>query len=119
MNLTELAAYWGLPAAAVGLAIWLFKRYLNKRDAERAKAEEERERKALERDKHQEKLQIMLMQSIRAVTVLSTATASAVQRIPDAKCNGDMTRALEYTTKVQNQQKDFLMELGIHAIYEE
>ena len=118
MDMSEIATYWGLPAALVGLAFWFFKRYLNKRDAERSKAEEERERKALERDKHQEKLQLQVMQSLRAVTVLSTATASAVQRIPDAKCNGDMTRALQYVAEVQNQQKDFLMELGIHSIYD-
>ena len=38
---------------------------------------------------------------------LAEATAKAVQRIPDAKCNGDMHAALEYAQKVKHEQKDF------------
>ena len=50
--------------------------------------------------------------------MLGEATARAVQRIPDANCNGDMHQALDYVANVQRKQKDFLMELGIHSIYE-
>ena len=43
--------------------------------------------------------------------------AVAVQRIPDAHCNGDMHAALEYARKVKHAQKDFLTEQGVKAIY--
>lgn len=45
------------------------------------------------------------------------AAAVAVQRIPDAHCNGDMHAALEYARKVKHAQKDFLTEQGVKAIY--
>ena len=44
------------------------------------------------------------------------ATARAVQRIPDAHCNGDMHAALDYAAKIKHAQKDFLTSQGIHAI---
>ena len=42
--------------------------------------------------------------------------ARAVQRIPDAHCNGDMHAALDYAAKIKHAQKDFLTSQGIHAI---
>ena len=44
------------------------------------------------------------------------ATARAVQRIPDAHCNGDMHAAIDYAAKIKHAQKDFLTSQGIHAI---
>ena len=44
------------------------------------------------------------------------ATARAVQRIPDAHCNGDMHAALEYATSVKHKQKDFLTKQGVDAL---
>ena len=41
-----------------------------------------------------------------------------MQRIPDAKCNGDMHAALDYAAKVKHEQKDFLTKQGIQAILE-
>ena len=49
---------------------------------------------------------------------LGEATARAVQRIPDAHCNGDMHAALDYAAKVKHEQKDFLTRQGIESIYE-
>ena len=49
---------------------------------------------------------------------LSEATARAVQRIPDAHCNGDMHAALEYATKIKHEQKDFLHEQAVHGLYD-
>jgi hypothetical protein len=42
-----------------------------------------------------------------ASMTLAEVTAKAVQRIPDAKCNGDMHSALDYATSVKNKYKDF------------
>ena len=51
-----------------------------------------------------------------AAIALGEATARAVQRIPDAHCNGDMHAALDYAAKIKHAQKDFLTSQGIHAI---
>ena len=118
MDWLAIAVTCGLPSAITGLGFWLVKRQITRQSAQREKLEAEREQKVLEREKHREELILMLLKSTRASTMLSEATARAVQRIPDAKCNGDMSRALEYATKVQNDQKDFLMKLGVHSIYD-
>lgn len=120
---------FGIPTAITGLFFgilkWKLEKMLNKQEEERKKEEAEREKKEaereareLEREKNREKLIMLQLQSARAAVVLSEATARAVQRIPEAKCNGDMTKALEEAAKIQGMSKDFLFEQGIHALYE-
>lgn len=118
MDFAQMALFWGLPTAVTGFFFWLVQRKITKQAAEREKIDAEREQKALEREKHREKLILMILQSYRAGMRLSEATARAVQRIPDARCNGDMTKALEDAQAFQIKQKDFLMELGVHSIYD-
>ena len=118
MGFWEILALSGFPSALTGFFFWLFKRQIDRQADERRQHAEDQEQKAVERDKNREQLILMLMQSTRASIVLSEATARAVQRIPDAHCNGDMHTALSYADKVQHKQKDFLLELGIHSIYE-
>lgn len=71
---------------------------------------------ALERQKLQEQLLVKLIESTWAAIALGEATATAVQRIPDARCNGDMTKALEYAAEVKHAQKEFLTRQGVRAI---
>ena len=119
---TEIAltilAFFGIPTALTGLFVWLVQRRITKRDKQKEALQEAKEQREKERDERQENMQMLMMQSIRSCVILSTATAKAVQRIPDAKCNGDMTRALEDVAKIQAQQKSYIMKLGLHAIYE-
>lgn len=128
-SLLTVLAFMGIPTAITGFFFWLIQRKItkqekirseaaDKKEQERKQLEHEKEQRAVEREKHREKLLLLINQNLRAVTVLSVATANAVQRIPDAKCNGDMTRALKYVSDIQNQQKDFLVELGIHSMYD-
>lgn len=70
-----------------------------------------------DREKNKEQLEFMNVQATWAAIALAEATARAVQRIPDAKCNGDMHAALEYAEKVKRDQKDYLAKQGIHALY--
>ena len=49
---------------------------------------------------------------------MGEATARAVQRIPDAHCNGDMHDALAYATDIKHKQKDFLTKQGIQALWD-
>ena len=104
----NIAVLWGVPTGITGLFFWLLKRHIDKRE----KAAEERER-------NREKLDLMLLKSNTAAMALGEATAKAVQRIPDAHCNGDMHSALNYAEQIKREQRDFLTSLGIHALHEE
>ena len=102
----ELIIAMGIPTAITGLLVWWLKRYIDKRD-----------KKAEEREKNTEQLMLIIMRNSRATNVLAEATARAVQRIPDAHCNGDMTRALELASKIQKEEKDFMFDQGVRHIF--
>lgn len=95
-----------LPSLVVGLIEWTYKRRVEKKD-----------QAAAEREKNREQLETLNVQATWAAIALAEATARAVQRIPDAKCNGDMHAALDYAEKVKHDQKDFLAAQGVHALY--
>ena len=59
----------------------------------------------------------IVIEGVMAAITLGETTAKAVQRIPDAHCNGDMHDALDYATKVKNKHRDFIREQGIDALY--
>lgn len=96
--LITIIAAAGVPTAITGL---LF-RHLEKRMDEKDRAREQHE--------------YLIVKSINASMALGEATAEAVQRIPDAHCNGDMHAALEYARKVKHEQKDFLNKQAVHSI---
>lgn len=101
-------AAMGIPSAFMGLLIWLLKRHIDKKDAKRE-----------EREDNVERLMILIMKDARATNVLAEATAIAVQRIPDAHCNGDMTAALERAKKIQKEEQQFLIDHGVKHIFGE
>lgn len=128
----ETLLAWGVPTAATGLiasiVLFLFKRYFDQRDAKAEKREkemltamEEREKERLaaaeEREKNFEQVMLLMMKNARATYVLSRATAVAVQRIPDAKCNGDMKKALAKAEEIQKQEQDLLLDQGVKRIF--
>ena len=106
MEMVIMAA--GIPSAITGLLVWWIKKKIDKQDEDRA-----------ERERNQERLMILIMQTGRATSILSEATARAVQRIPDAHCNGDMKKALDDAKRIQTEEKDFLINKGIKHIFEE
>ena len=73
-------------------------------------------KEAAEQQKMQEQLMLKLIEGSWAAIALGEATAKAMQRIPDAHCNGDMHAALDYAAEVKHKQKEFLAERGIHSI---
>lgn len=99
-------AAMGIPSAIMGFVMWKLERRISKRETE-----------AEEREKAQEKLFILIVQSSGAAIALGEATARAVQRIPDAHCNGDMHAALEYARKVKHEHKEFMTEQSVQALY--
>lgn len=132
MTVGEIAAICGIPSAVtvaiVGFFVWLLERSIVKRetaraeeDAKREKAHEAEEAKLeAERTKQENSRKIFeknLLASTNAALAVSEATARAVQRIPDAHCNGDMHAALNYAAKIKHEQRDFLAAQGIDNIF--
>lgn len=118
MNLQTLLIAMGVPSAITCFCFWLIQRSITKRD-DVAEYERKKRQKAVdEREAHRDEHQYLLIQSVNASLALSEATAKAVQRIPDAHCNGDMDQALEYATRVKHEQKEFMTKHGIKNIYD-
>lgn len=96
----------GLPAAVLGLGIWFLEKRLGQLLDKRQKLQDERDRKRM-------KYELCQLNMTVASMALAEATARAVERIPDAHCNGDMHQALEYAEKVKNEQREFLRQQAI------
>ena len=107
MEVWEIILMFGVPSAITGFGIWLIKRKIEKN-----------EKRYNEKENNLEDLVLMMLQTTRANAVGITAVAKAIQRIPDAHCNGDMTKALEYMKTIQEKEKDFLMDKGVKHIFE-
>lgn len=85
-------------------------------EAAAARERKKDKKEVSEQQKGQEKLLLCLIEGTWAAVALAEATARAVQRIPDAHCNGDMHAALDYAAGVKHKQKEFLAKQGVHAI---
>lgn len=107
LTIAQLIAVFGIPSAITGLCIWWVKRRI-----------EQNEAKTKEHEANLEALILMMMQTSRANTVGITAIAKAVQRIPDAHCNGDMAEALEKMDAIQRKEQQFVLDKGIKYIFE-
>lgn len=107
MDTVQLLMTFGIPSAITGLGVWWLKRRV-----------ESNEKKSQEQQQNIEALILMIVQSSKANQIGIQAIAKAVQRIPDAHCNGDMTEALAQMEKIQEQEKEFLMKRGIKYLFE-
>jgi hypothetical protein len=88
-----------IPSAFTGFCFWLIQRKIVKN-----------EKKKDEKESARMKNEILLAKCVGACFALGEATAQA---IVEKKCNGKMSAALDYATKVKHEQKDFFMEQGI------
>lgn len=98
------------------LLFWLIEQSIQKRADKEKEEREERQKEVDAREKVREKNELCIINCVNASLALGEATARAVQRIPDAHCNGDMHAALEYAQKVKHEQKDFLNEQALKQI---
>lgn len=115
MTWTMIAAM-GIPSAVTAFCFWLIERRIAQRDEE-ARIERDRRQQEADLREHKRRLYELCQLNMTAASMaLAEATAEAVQRIPDAHCNGDMHSALEYAKKVKNEQKDFLREQAINNL---
>lgn len=101
-------AAMGIPSAVMGIIIWRLERRIDRHD-----------RALEEKNERQKELVLILIKGTRASIALGEATAKAVQRIPDARCNGDMHEALDYAVKIKHEQKDFLAKQGVSALLDD
>lgn len=116
MDITSMIIAAGIPSAITAFCFGLIERHIQKRSEEDKKQREKRQKEVDEREKTRERSELYIINSVNAALALGEATAKAVQRIPDAKCNGDMHEALEYAQKVKHEQKDFLHEQALKQI---
>lgn len=100
----EILIAASIPSAIVTLLIWMLQRKITKNEEKRDAQNEK-----------QEKLQILLIDSVHATMDLSEATARAVQRI-DPHCNGDMHAALAQVQQTRKREQSLLTQSGIHDI---
>lgn len=101
-------AAMGIPSAITGIAVWWLKKQMDKRDS-----------KLDEKERNTERMILLIAQNSRATYTVAEATAKAVQRIPDAQCNGDMTAALQQAKKFQMEEQQFLIDQGVKRIFGE
>lgn len=103
LSFAGLITLLGIPTAITAFCSWMLQRRISKReDAQDA------------RERAREKNEVLIIRSTGAAIALGEATAEALK---NGHCNGEMEAALEYARKVKHEQKDFLTEQGIHALY--
>ena len=105
MTPIEIFTLFAIPSSITGLFVWWVKKKLD-----------QQEERQLEREKNQEQLMIMMMNSTKANSIGIQAVARAVQRIPDAHANGDIDSAIEEMNKLQKEEDNFLTEQGVKHI---
>ncbi len=105
MTSIEILVLFAVPSSITGLFVWWVKKKLD-----------QQEERQLEREKNQEKLMVMMMNSTKANSIGIQAVARAVQRIPDAHANGDIDSAIEEMDKLQKEEDNFLTEQGVKHI---
>ncbi len=106
--IVAFVAAMGIPSAITGVAVWWLKKQMDKRDA-----------RLEEKEKNTERMILLIAQNSRATYTVAEATAKAVQRIPEAHCNGDMTTALAKAKELQMEEQQFLIDQGIKRIFGE
>lgn len=116
LTLHQLLLMMGIPSAFTGFCFWLLERKIQKREEQDRKEREHRQAEVDRRDTARREYERYQISMISASMALSVAVAEAVQRIPDAHCNGDMHAALEYAKKIKGEQKDFLNKMAIENI---
>lgn len=97
----------GIPSAIMGFITWKLKKYIDANEARQNKREEE-----------QQQLMFLIIQSEKANQIGIEAIAKAVQRIPDAHCNGDMTAALATIDEYKHKEDNFITKLGVQQIFD-
>lgn len=106
----------GVPSAITAFCFWWIEKRIQKREEAEKEERIRRQKEQDIREENRERLQYMTLKSLDGALALSEATAKAVQRIPDAKCNGDMHTALNYEQKAKHDLEDFLNRQAVNHL---
>ena len=106
IDVTTIIVAASIPSAITGFCFWILESRMARRQKEADKKYDARRQN-----------EIIVIEGVNAAIALGEATARAVQRIPDAHCNGDMRAALDYAEKIKHKHKDFMTEQGVDALY--
>ena len=99
----ELLLAAGIPSAITAFCFWIIEKKIQERTAQEQQERTKRQEELDKKEKNREQLK-----AIDGSLALSEAIAKAVQRIPDAKCNGDMHSALDYEKNAKHDLENFL-----------
>lgn len=104
----ELLLAAGIPSAITAFCFWIIEKKIQERTAQEQQERVKRQEELDKKEKNREQLQYKMLKAIDGSLALSEAIAKAVQRIPDAKCNGDMHSALDYEKESKHDLENFL-----------
>ncbi len=93
-----------IPSVVSGLGLWAIEKSMNKR-----------ENKAAQQDANHIKNEKFILKTLIATAEATEAIAKAIQRVPDAHCNGDMKAAIAKVDKALSEQRSFLQEKAAEA----
>lgn len=116
IDIASIAIAASIPSAFTGFCFWFLEHKISKQEEAKKAEREKRQAEIDKRDEQRKEYEACQLNMIVASMALSKATAKAVQRIPDAHCNGDMDAALNYAEKIKNEQKNFLQRVAIENI---
>ena len=106
-----------VPSAVTGFCFWALEKRIERRQKQEDERREEAKQEAERREEARRENELYTIKGISAALALAEATARAVQRIPDAHCNGDMDAALNYAAEVKHSQREFLYSEGLASVY--
>lgn len=106
-------------SAVVGLVVWYFKKRQDKKDNIQEEARKKKEEEQAKKDKAVIEFIAMSIKATNASIAMGEAIGTAIARIPDAHCNGDMHDALEHARKVKHEMREFITEQGLHHIFDD
>ena len=112
MTVVETVILFLAETGVIGFFFWLIQRKIDNDARERRERDQKIAEDTKAREEFREAERLRQIRYADATMTLSQAVARAVQRIPDAKCNGDMSSALKYAEQVQREQKDAMMEMA-------
>lgn len=101
--LYQILAMGGAMLLAAGVPSAIFSFFVRRVEKKIDDAEAERKKHEENRINHE----VMLIDMTMASLELAEVTAEAVQRIPDANCNGEMAQALQGAKDVKTKYRDF------------
>lgn len=109
----------GIPSAITGFCFRLIEKRIQGHYDRDREDRDARQRELDQREQNRQEYDLFIMDGLSASITLAEATAKAVQRIPDAHCNGDMSSALEMTKHATAEATAFMKRRAVESLHED